>query len=579
MDENNNAEADQDTMNNDNDNDNDNEQQNQNQNQQQRIRNPEQERIEMERARMLLALNDIIISISVNGEIRPNRMTQVEWRPLCDAIRSCFHTKSLLFPRHGEHTMHLLHFICQQNFPEAIIREVIQRDPESVTSVSTPGNRRALHEACLNSPRNIRQLVLADPTSISVKDGNNLLPIEHYFGARIFDTLLPIHHPHVSHIELLLNVNVSVNVNVNADPNNVSNNVPNESSSTSTLAVSNSSSSASAGRHHHRGGSDADGADANTNNNNVEEEEDEEVHGVASDEEPALHDIIYRRRSWFYLACKVWAELGNKEYDVSAEVLEDAWNIMLFVLRWLDHMEHFTGADTTRQNDDDESMTRTPNHNSNISRQHAITMENYLQDFCPMRAVMRSKQYMALVGMCKGELWDTFARRYRGAICTVDEYGDTMLLRCVQLLGCEEMQVSNPVLLSTRKRSVLSGFLHVKKESIVISNRNGELPLDVALQHGLKWQDGADLLLRAAPRAIKTRNMFTRLYPFMSAAIGERSDLGTIFELLREHPKMSAGLAQQQQQQRSVKRTRRAKGNDSAKKRRSCRVKKISPVY
>mmetsp|Transcript_29280 Transcript_29280/g.45509 ORF Transcript_29280/g.45509 Transcript_29280/m.45509 type:complete len:561 (+) Transcript_29280:258-1940(+) len=556
---NNHAEANQDNMNIANDN----EQQREEEQQEER-RSPEQERIEMERARMLLALNDIIVSLSVDGEIRPNRMTHVEWRPLCDAIRSCFHTKSLLFPRHGEHTMHLLHFICQQNFPEAIIREVIQRDPESVTSVSTPGHRRALHEACLNSPRNIRQLVLADPASVSVKDGNNLLPIEHYFGARIFDTLLPIHHPHVSHIELLLNVNV----NSNADHN--TSNVPNdaeESSSSPSPAsnVSNSSSSSSVAADHHHG--------------DDEEGEVEEAHvAVIPDQhqEPELHDIIYRRRSWFYLACKVWAELGNKEYDVSAEVLEDAWNIMLFVLRWLDHMEHFAGdavdADADARNNaaggrNDESSSRTPPNNS---RQHAITMENYLRDFCPMRAVMRSKQYMALVGMCKGELWDTFVRRYRDAICTVDEHGDTMLLRCVQLLGCEEMQVSNPVLLSTRKRSVLTGFLDVKKESILISNRNGELPLDVALQHGLKWQDGTDLLLRAAPRAIKTRNVFTRLYPFMSAAIGERSDLGTIFELLREHPKMSAGLVQQQQ--RSMKRTRRAKDNDSAKKRRSCRV-------
>ena len=487
---------------NDNDNDSDNEE-----------RSPEQERIvEMERARMLLALNDIIVSISVNGEIRQNRMTNVDWRPLCDAVRGCFYTKSLLFPRHGEHTMHLLHFICQQNFPEAVIQEVIQRDPESVTSVSTPGNRRALHEACLNSPRNIRQLVTADPTSICIKDGNNLLPIEHYFGARIFDDLLPIHHPHVSHIELLLLLN-----NTNAE-------------------------------------------------HNIHDE------NHAAD---FLHDIMYRRRSWFYLACKVWVELGNKEYDVSEEVVEDGWNIMLFVLRWLDHMEHEHGhgdehghcnADTTSRNATTATSTPISTTATATTTNSGITADNYLQDFCPMKAVMRSKQYMALVGICKGEMWEEFARRYRDTICTVDENGDTMLLKCVQLLGCEELQVSNTALLSRRKRAILGGFLDAKKESTVISNKKGELPLNVALQNGLTWEAGVDLMLNAAPRAIKTRNVATRLYPFMSAAIGEKSDLGTIFELLREHPKMSAGLAQS----RSTKRTRCEEYNSVLK--RSCIV-------
>ena len=67
---------------------------------------------------------------------------------------------------------------------------------------------------------------------------------------------------------------------------------------------------------------------------------------------------------------------------------------------------------------------------------------------------------------------------------------------------------------------------------------NGKLPLTIAIEHfetnGLSWEIGVKTIANCAPDAIRTRDVVTHLYPFMSASLA--GDTYLTFELLRRSP-------------------------------------------
>lgn len=81
-------------------------------------------------------------------------------------------------------------------------------------------------------------------------------------------------------------------------------------------------------------------------------------------------------------------------------------------------------------------------------------------------------------------------------------------------------------------------------------NQNNRLCLSMAIEQGQIWCDEDDkgvikrLCEASANEAVKTRDINTRMFPFMAAAEGENADLGTVFELLKCSPTSARALYQ-----------------------------------
>ena len=68
-----------------------------------------------------------------------------------------------------------------------------------------------------------------------------------------------------------------------------------------------------------------------------------------------------------------------------------------------------------------------------------------------------------------------------------------------------------------------------------ITDKEGRLPIDAAGEMGHD-ERVRDLLAKAEPRAVDTRDLRDRMFPFMTAAAGEQSDVTAVHRLLRSTP-------------------------------------------
>jgi len=112
-------------------------------------------------------------------------------------------------------------------------------------------------------------------------------------------------------------------------------------------------------------------------------------------------------------------------------------------------------------------------------------------------------------------------------------------------------------------KSLRKYFFERYSENASVLDYNSRLPLHVAIEDGYKWIERSyrfnpfggreDVLcedscirdlFQLSPKAGKTRDITTRLYPFMAAAIkrGGGADLDTVFQLLKQHPYAARGL-------------------------------------
>lgn len=71
---------------------------------------------------------------------------------------------------------------------------------------------------------------------------------------------------------------------------------------------------------------------------------------------------------------------------------------------------------------------------------------------------------------------------------------------------------------------------------------SGRIPLNWALATGKKWHEGVKALVQAYPDGLSMADTETGLFPFMLAAVGNKSDCSTIFELLRHDPTLVVEL-------------------------------------
>lgn len=109
---------------------------------------------------------------------------------------------------------------------------------------------------------------------------------------------------------------------------------------------------------------------------------------------------------------------------------------------------------------------------------------------------------------------------------------------------------SQSSLVSEKYRSIaIESMLHCNKSVCNIPDRFSKLPLHLAIERRIKWNDGLSAIaLKGDPRTMKSRNPHNGLYPFMAAAVcGKSSDLNAIYSLLKEGPELSTGLPLQQQ--------------------------------
>mmetsp|Transcript_7276 Transcript_7276/g.14378 ORF Transcript_7276/g.14378 Transcript_7276/m.14378 type:complete len:662 (-) Transcript_7276:1933-3918(-) len=94
-----------------------------------------------------------------------------------------------------------------------------------------------------------------------------------------------------------------------------------------------------------------------------------------------------------------------------------------------------------------------------------------------------------------------------------------------------------------------------------LADANGRLPLHLALEQDREL-DTIQRLVELEPRALKTSDALTGLYPFMTAAVGDKSrhptnkgewQLDIVYSLLRKEPMLASGLASDTPWQRAEK--------------------------
>mmetsp|Transcript_7695 Transcript_7695/g.10992 ORF Transcript_7695/g.10992 Transcript_7695/m.10992 type:complete len:406 (-) Transcript_7695:379-1596(-) len=69
-----------------------------------------------------------------------------------------------------------------------------------------------------------------------------------------------------------------------------------------------------------------------------------------------------------------------------------------------------------------------------------------------------------------------------------------------------------------------------------MTDSDGRLPIDLAAENGRDYSDDVECLLKAEPRAVDTRDLREKMFPFMTAAMGETHNINTIYSLLRAKP-------------------------------------------
>ena len=140
---------------------------------------------------------------------------------------------------------------------------------------------------------------------------------------------------------------------------------------------------------------------------------------------------------------------------------------------------------------------------------------------------------------CGGLVLNWFLSKYAPSHGNArDERGDLPLLILARN--------SNPPCRDDARERAVNRILDLVPDSASAPDRDGRLPLHLSLEGGVSWDGGAARILRLAPQALMTRDIKTRFYPFMLAAMAadgryrrdswDHSGLGTVYLLIRECP-------------------------------------------
>lgn len=86
----------------------------------------------------------------------------------------------------------------------------------------------------------------------------------------------------------------------------------------------------------------------------------------------------------------------------------------------------------------------------------------------------------------------------------------------------------------------LTRFLLVMYASMaLIPNNDGRIPLNLAIENGINWEDGVlKDILRSAPDTLSLLDPCKKIYPFMISLCSNKSDLEVAYELLKMDPSL-----------------------------------------
>jgi hypothetical protein len=69
-----------------------------------------------------------------------------------------------------------------------------------------------------------------------------------------------------------------------------------------------------------------------------------------------------------------------------------------------------------------------------------------------------------------------------------------------------------------------------------MTDNDGRLPIDIIAESSKYDEELWEALVKAEPRAIDTRDLRDKMFPFMTAAIGDKSNMNNVYRLLRSKP-------------------------------------------
>jgi len=123
-----------------------------------------------------------------------------------------------------------------------------------------------------------------------------------------------------------------------------------------------------------------------------------------------------------------------------------------------------------------------------------------------------------------------------------DRRGRTALIKAIYLDVEESQSGSGSKINYKRKTStkeIISMIIGaVTSDCANVRDGAGRLPIHIASEIGLRWDEGIADIVFANSNGLEERHCVTGLYPFMISAVGPDRDLTTIFKLLRERPKL-----------------------------------------
>jgi hypothetical protein len=167
-----------------------------------------------------------------------------------------------------------------------------------------------------------------------------------------------------------------------------------------------------------------------------------------------------------------------------------------------------------------------------------------------------------LVVRCEGiDFWKKASlliqTEYTGNVLDVNDEVDNVYIvhACAEIHGCppalleyaillhpEQLLISDendqlPLHIAVSARSdtiILNDILGASPHASKIRNRQGQLPIEIAVESGRSWADGVGQLLEANPGSLEALNVDERIYPLIWSRLSGGPN--AIFESMRARP-------------------------------------------
>jgi hypothetical protein len=129
-------------------------------------------------------------------------------------------------------------------------------------------------------------------------------------------------------------------------------------------------------------------------------------------------------------------------------------------------------------------------------------------------------------------------KKYDTHLAGKDRRGRTALIRAIYL-DQEESEHKQRYKRKTSTGDVIKMiFSAVTSDCAKIRDGAGRLPIHIATEMGICWDEGIGLIAFANDEGLEEKHCVTGIYPFMMAATGRSKDLNTIFRILRQKPEV-----------------------------------------